>query len=66
MSEVVYVSKIKIECFSNGLRDAHLPAEEKPVIFGVHDAIAEHYHANPDREHQHAATLDYVVAATGG
>ena len=43
MSEVVYVSKIKIERKSGPLRIAHLPGESQPVTFSVHGAIAKHY-----------------------
>jgi hypothetical protein len=66
MSEVVYVSKIRIERERGPLRLAYLPAEPKPVTFGVHGAIAEHYGVSPDVAEPHATTLDYIVAAAGG
>ncbi len=47
------------------IRRAHIPAEEDPVLFGVHDAIAEHYGVSPDEEEPHSSTLDYLVAAAG-
>ncbi len=45
---------------------AHLPAEDEPVVFGVHSEVAEHYGVRPDEYPPHATTLDYVVAAAGG
>ncbi len=45
---------------------AYLPAESEPVLFGVHSEIAEHYHVVPQVYEPHAATLDYLVAATAG
>ncbi|MBV8201722.1 MAG: hypothetical protein JOZ15_13960 [Acidobacteria bacterium] len=66
MSEVVYVSQVKIERQAGPLRLAHLPAEARPVVFGVHGAIAAHYKVNPDVAEPHATTIDYVVAAAGG
>ena len=67
ISDVVYVSNIKIERKVGPLRIAHLPGEPQPVIFSVHGAIAEHYHIDPASltEH-HAATIDYVIAGTAG
>jgi len=67
MSDVVYVSNVHIERQKGPLRTAVLPGETNPVVFSVHGAIARHY--GVDERHlgeTHAATLDYVVAATGG
>ena len=61
-----YVSRVRIERLGGPQRLAHLPAEEEPVIFGVHSEVAEHYGVSPDRFPPHATTLDYVVAAAGG
>ena len=66
MSEVKYVSRVKVEPVEGKVRRAYLPAEEEPVSFGVHAEIAEHYGVEPDAEEPHASTLDYVVAAAGG
>jgi hypothetical protein len=67
MSEVVYVSKIKIERKSGPLRIAHLPGESQPVAFSVHGAIAKHYKVDPAKiGESHASTLDYVIASTAG
>ena len=65
MSEVAYVSRVRIERVKGSLRKAFLPAEPEPVLFGVHDEVAAHYKAAPGFE-PHATTLDYVVAAAAG
>jgi len=67
VSEVVYVSNVQIERKAGPLRVAHLPGESQPVIFSVHGAIAEHYKVPPEKiKESHAATIDYVIAATAG
>ena len=66
MSGVVYRSDITIERYPGSLRKAYLPAEAEPVIFGTHGAVAEHYGRAPGTYEPHAATLDYIIAATGG
>jgi hypothetical protein len=66
VSAVAYRSRVRIERVTGPVRLAYLPAEEKPVTFGVHGAIAEHYKVPPDRFETHATTLDYVVAAAAG
>jgi len=67
MSEVVYVSKLRIERRVGPLRIAYLPGEPQPVAFSVHGAIAEHYKIDPAKlAESHASTLDYVIAATAG
>jgi hypothetical protein len=67
MSEVVYTSKVRIERQRGPLRLAYLPGESQPVVFSVHGTIAEHYKVDPATlTGTHAATLDYVVAATAG
>ncbi len=67
MSDVAYVSKVRIERKSGPLRIAYLPGESQPVAFSVHGAIAEHYKMDPAKiGESHASTLDYVVAATAG
>jgi uncharacterized OsmC-like protein len=48
------------------MRLAWLPAENEPVVFGVHSEIAEHYKVPPDKFPQRATTIDYVIAATAG
>lgn len=66
MSEdVVYTSKVRIERIKGPLRRAYLPVESEPVSFGVHSEIAAHYGVDTNVLAPHAATLDYVVAATG-
>jgi hypothetical protein len=67
MSAVVYTSKVHIDRIKGPLRIARLPGESQPVAFSVHGAIAEHYKVDPAAiTDAHAATLDYVVAATAG
>lgn len=67
MSAVVYTSKIRLERRKGPLRIAHLPGEAQPVTFSVHGAIAEHYKVDPSSlTESHAATIDYVIAATAG
>ena len=63
---VVYRSRVRIEPVKGPLRRASLPAEEEPVLFGVHGAIAEHYGVDMSKLDAHATTIDYVVAAAGG
>lgn len=67
MTEVVYVSKSRIERKRGQLRIAHLPGEPQPVVYSVHGAIAEHYKIDPAKlKESHASTLDYVISATAG
>ncbi|MDQ1404514.1 MAG: hypothetical protein QOG55_143 [Acidobacteriaceae bacterium] len=67
MSDVVYVSKSRIERKQGPLRIAHLPGEAQPVIFSVHGAIAEHYKVDPSKlRESHSSTIDYVIASTAG
>lgn len=66
MADVTYVSRVEVEPVSGKIRRAHLPAEEEPVVFGVHGEVAEHYGVSPDVEEPHPSTLDYLVAAAGG
>ena len=67
MSAVTYTSNIRIERRKGPLRIAHLPGEAQPVTFSAHGAIAEHYKVDPATLGvSHAATLDYVIAATAG
>ena len=67
MSEVVYISQVRIERIEGASRLAYLPAEDAPVKFGVHGAIAEHYGLAPEKlTTPHATTIDYIVAATAG
>jgi hypothetical protein len=66
MSDVAYVSKVRIERVKGPLRRAYLPAEPEPVLFGVHGAVAKHYGVTVEEREAHATTLDYVVAAATG
>jgi len=65
MSNVVYTSQARIVRQQGPLRIAYLPGESEPVSFSVHGAIAEYYKINPAvLGESHAATIDYVIAAT--
>jgi len=67
MGEVTYVSNVRLERRKGPLRLAYLPGEEKPVTFSVHGDIAKHYGVDVNKiGESHAATIDYVVAATAG
>lgn len=66
MGEVVYTSTVRIERVRGPLRRAHLPAEREPILFGVHDQVADHYGVERGGEAEHATTLDYIVAAAAG
>src|SRR4029077_1298958 len=67
MSEVVYISKSRIERKRGPVRIAHLPGEPQPVVYSVHGAIAEHYKVDPAKlKESHASTIDDVVSATAG
>ena len=67
MATVAYTSNVRIERVKGPLRIAYLPGEPHPVSFSVHGAIAEHYKVDTAAlSEPHAATIDYVIAATAG
>jgi hypothetical protein len=66
MGEVVYRSQVTVTRHHGPLRTAMVPAEDRPVSFGVHGAVAEHYGTDPEETEAHATTLDYLVAAAAG
>ena len=66
MSEVAYISRIRVEPVEGKIRRAYLPVQEEPVLFGVHSEVAEHYGVSPEQLEPFDTTLDYLVAATGG
>jgi hypothetical protein len=66
MPDVVYTSRVHIDRIKGPLRTASLPGESQPVVFSVHGAIAQHYKVDPATIETHAATIDYVIAATAG
>ena len=66
MSELAYISRIRVEPVEGKIRRAYLPIQEEPVLFGVHSEVAEHYGVSPEQVEPHDTTLDYLVAATGG
>jgi len=66
MSEIKYISRVRIERIRGSLRRAQVPGEDEPVYFGVHDEVAEHYGLAAPGDAERATTLDYIVAAAGG
>jgi hypothetical protein len=65
MAEPTYIFEGKIDRGQGAIRLTQLPAESAPVLFGVHGAIARHYGLDPATvKEPHAATIDYVIAAT--
>jgi len=67
ISDVIYVSKSRIERRKGPLRIAYVAGEPQPVVFSVHGAIAKHYKVDPATlTESHASTLDYVIASTAG
>ncbi len=63
---VVYRSRVRVEPMKGPLRRAYLPAEQEPIIFGLHSEVAEHYGVDAKVNDPHATTLDYLVAAAAG
>jgi hypothetical protein len=49
MGDVVYRSHVEVERAGGPLRYATVPAEDAPVVFGVHDEIAAHPRAQTNR-----------------
>ncbi len=66
MSDVAYVSRVRVERIKGPLRRAYLPAELNSVTFSMHGAVSQHYGVRPEDVEQRATTLDYVVAAAEG
>lgn len=66
MGEVAYRSQVHVERAQGPLRYATVPAEDQPVVLGVHSEVAEHYRLREGQYEPHATTLDYVVAAAAG
>ena len=61
-----YTSKVRIVRERGPIRQAYLPSEPQPIIFGTHGPVREHYGTAPGQYPEHATTLDYVVAAAAG
>jgi uncharacterized OsmC-like protein len=66
VSELAYISRIRVEPLEGKIRRAYLPVQQEPVLFGVHSEVAEHYGLSPEQVEPYDTTLDYLVAATGG
>ncbi|MBA2474750.1 MAG: hypothetical protein H0V40_02155 [Actinobacteria bacterium] len=66
MAEVAYTSRVRVERIRGPLRRATLPGSDEPVLYGVHDEIADHYGVPRGGEAERSTTLDHVVAAAAG
>lgn len=66
MDSVVYKSRVRIERIKGSLRQAYLPENAVPVLFGVHSEIAEHYGVDLEKTEPHTTTIDYLVSAAAG
>ena len=66
MGDVVYTSTVRVVRERGPMRTAEVPGLDRPVTFGVHGAIADHYGVSEDDFPSDATTIDYVVAAAGG
>lgn len=66
MSDIAYVSDVRVERLDGPVRAAHLPGEEQPILYGMHGAIAEHYGMEPGSSPSHASTIDHLVGAVLG
>ena len=66
MSDLAYVSDVRVERREGPLRAAYLPGEEQPIVYGMHGAVAEHYGMEPGSAPSHATTIDHVVGAALG
>ena len=64
MSEVKYVSKVRVEPVAG--KTVARTFQREPVLFGVHSEVAEHYGVSPEQLEPYDTTLDYLVAAAGG
>jgi hypothetical protein len=66
VGELVYTCRTRVERIAGSLRRAYVPGAVKPIEFGVHDEIADHYGVERGGGGEGTATLDYVVAAAAG
>ncbi|GAC1655507.1 MAG: hypothetical protein NVS9B1_08830 [Candidatus Dormibacteraceae bacterium] len=65
-AQPAYIAKIRVVRRGGPLREAYLPAESEPIVFGTHGEVAAHYGVLPGQYPERATTLDYVVAAAAG
>jgi len=64
MGEIVHTSHIQIVREKGPTRRAMIEGFSEPIYYGVHGGIKKFYQIEPEKEH--AATLDHIIAATGG
>ncbi len=65
MTPLLMQSVARIDVTGGPDKMVWLPSEQRPVPMGMHDELAEHYHAAPGSFEPRASTLDYVVGAVG-
>jgi hypothetical protein len=62
-----YISRSRIVRRKGPIRDAFVAGESQPITFSVHGGIAKHYGVKVEElGEQHAATIDYLIAAVAG
>ncbi len=66
MGDVVYVSEVRIERLGGPVRQAYLPGDPEPTVYGTHGPVAEHYGVPEGKFPAHATTLDHVIGAAAG
>jgi len=64
--QATYVSRVRVVRLRGPVREAYLPMEEAPVVFGTHGEVRAHYGTSPGEYPERATTLDYLVAAAAG
>lgn len=65
MTSVLMQSVARIDVTDGPDKMVWLPSEQQAVAMGMHDELAEHYHAAAGSFEPRASTLDYVVGAVG-
>lgn len=66
---VAHTSRIRIEKHEGPHRTAHVENFTEPIHFGIHGGIKDFYSEKYGREitgPEYPATLDHIIAGTGG
>jgi uncharacterized OsmC-like protein len=61
-----YLGSVRIEQVAGPDRLGFLAGDSEPVVYGVHDEIAEHYKFDLARIQPRASTIDHIIGATAG
>jgi hypothetical protein len=64
MGEMIHTSHVRIFQDERPNRRAYIENFDEPVHYGVHGGIKHFYRMEPERDVP--ATLDHIIAATGG